>query len=157
MNIEKVIRDEKLEIYANLVAGLVILAAGIFFTVSETAVKINEKAIIGLSFIPLAAAFGTAYQLRAIQKHPKETRSMVIAMSDERLAARRNEAEAIAHRLMGWLLRLTFFGYTLMFPADIFETVGWWFITFLFCLSYLLPVVVLGFIGKKAEEDPIEE
>ncbi len=40
MNIEKVIREENLELYANL-------AAGIFFSINEVTVKINEKAMNG--------------------------------------------------------------------------------------------------------------
>ncbi len=47
---------------------------------------------------------------------------------------------------MGWILRLTFFSYTLLFPSDIFETVGWWFIFIFSGLSYLLPAAGTRFL-----------
>lgn len=152
MDYEKVLQNKKLEMYANLAVGLVLLGSGIFFSVSKMALTINAKAVVGFSFIPLAAAFGTAYYLRTLQKRPQELRSMMIEMSDERLAAARNEADAIAHRIISWLLRLAFFGYILIVPSETFETVGWWMVFCLFLLSYFLPEIVLWFKGRQKEE-----
>jgi hypothetical protein len=144
MNKNAVLRSEKMKLAANLVAGLVLMAVGIYWRMQGTALGWNPKALIGLGFIPLAIAIGKAVQLYTFNRHPKESMPVLIAMSDERLQAERNAADAAANRFLTWLLYLLFLGYSLMFPTDVFETPAWWILFALFILATLLPAAILG-------------
>ena len=144
MNKNAVLRSEKMKLAANLIAGLVLMAVGIYWRLQGTALSWNPKALIGLGFIPTAIAIGKAVQLYTFNRHPKESMPVLIAMSDERLQAERNAADAAANRFLTWLLYLLFLGYSLMFPTDVFETPAWWILFALFILATLLPAAILG-------------
>ena len=115
--------------------GIVLLAAGIIFSLMGIYFIQNNKAFIGLSFIPLSVAFVYYIKLSRIKKSPQKMRNIIINENDERLVALRNEADAKAFKALQGALFLTYMGYTLMVPEDIFESVGWWII--LFSYSFL--------------------
>jgi hypothetical protein len=147
MENKTVIRKEQIEIVADLVAAALLLGTGVLLLLLK--VDFNSRAFIGSSFIPIAMAGSAWYKIWAIRKYPKEMRPLIISLQDERLTAARNEADAITHNILQWLLRLSFFCYTLIVPADIFESVGWWITFVLFFLSIFLPIIVLRYTSKE--------
>lgn len=153
MDISRIIRQKRIEIVANLIAGTMLFGAGLLFTGFKVDIVPNHKAVFALGFIPLSFAFSSWIMLNSIKKHPGEMKEVIISINDERLTAARNEAEAMANRIIRWLLRLAFFGYTLILPADVFTTTGWWLIFTLFCLSYMLPLITPAFINGKPADD----
>ncbi len=148
MNKNAILKSEKMKLAANLFAGLVLIAVGSYWRMQGTALDWNPKALIGLGFIPVGIALSKAVQLYTYSRNPKESMPALIAMSDERLQAQRNTADAAANRFLTWLLYLLFLGYTLMFPKDIFESPAWWILFALFIVATLLPAAILAFISR---------
>jgi hypothetical protein len=151
MNTDHIIKRDRLEMIINIAVGIVLLAAGIFMRVQNIHIIQNNKALIGLSFIPLAIAFTKWFNLYNIRKHPKQMSTVIISENDERLVNERNEAEANTSRVFRWMLYLIFMGYSLIVPSDVFEAAGWWIVFSLFCMSYLLPLIFLKRISKKSD------
>lgn len=152
MNTEKVIKNWKTIVALNLITGLLLLSAGIIFDIYNINIVQNNKALVGLSFIPLAVALCSFVNLLMLKRSPRSMRDIVISETDERLTAIRNEADAKAFRVLRWALLLAFFGYTLMVPSDVFEAIGWWILLVFFFISQFLPAVFykIGF-GKDSE------
>ncbi len=147
METKSVVRKERIEIIADLVAAVLLLGIGIVLTVLK--VDFNNRAVIASSFIPLAMAGAAWYKIWAIRKYPKQMRPMIVSLQDERLAAARNEANAITFDILQWVLKLSFISYAVMVPEDIFESFGWWLIFALFFLSTVVPVVALRFTARE--------
>lgn len=147
METKSVIRKERIEIIADLVAAVLLLGTGLILMALE--VDFNNRAVIASSFIPLAMAGAAWYKIWAIRKYPKQMRPMIISLQDERLTAARNEANAITFDILQWVLKLAFISYTLMVPDDIFESIGWWIVFALFFLSTVVPVVALRFTARE--------
>ncbi|MGE5450188.1 MAG: hypothetical protein ACM3PA_02275 [Methanomassiliicoccales archaeon] len=143
----------KLNLVGNLILGALLLVCGIVFTIQDINLLPNNKALIGISFIPLAMAFSQWLNIFMIKKYPQEMSPSIIASHDERLVLIRNAAEAQTQRIIRWLLNLVFIGYTLMVPAHIFETVSWWAVVFFWALSYALPVLFLQLGNRKEGND----
>ena len=57
MNTEKIIKDSKVIILVTLSIGIVLFVAGIIFSLMGISLIQNNRAFIGLSFIPLSVAF----------------------------------------------------------------------------------------------------
>lgn len=141
MNTEKVIRKWQTIMVCNLAAGLVLLSAGILFRILDINIIQNNKAIIGLSFIPLVSGLYALFYVSSIKRSPKTMKAVIVSESDERLTYIRNESDAKAFRVLRWSLTLAFFGYTLMVPSDIFEATGWWILLVFFFISQFLPAI----------------
>jgi len=114
------------------------LAVGILFELMDSKLLPNNKAVVALSFIPLAVAFASYVTLQTIKKNPQKMKDVIISENDERLIALKNQADANAFKILQGILFFSYMGYTLMVPEDIFEAIGWWLITFLLLVSFLL-------------------
>ena len=143
MNTQNLIKKSKLIIKANLIVGTLLFIIGILMILFNINVVPNNKAIIGISFIPFAVAFSKWINLVFINKYPEEMAPSIVSENDERLVAERNLAEATTNRIFRWLLLLVFMGYTLVVPSDVFKTIGWWIVFALLCFSHLIPLVML--------------
>lgn len=150
METKTIVRKEKTEIVANLTAAALLLAVGLLLVLFR--VEFNNKAVIACSFVPAGMALAAWYKLHVIRKYPKQMKPLIISLSDERLVAARNQADAITHAIIQWLLRLSFFCYTLIMPEDVFESVGWWILFALFFISVFAPIIALRFTsGQEAQ------
>jgi hypothetical protein len=149
MNIKKSKLRLVSDICINLSVGLLLLIMGILTRVMELHWLENPKAIIGLSFIPLALAASKLFQLSRIKKHASEMEPLLISENDERLVAQRNEAEATSGKILRYLLYLLFLGYTLSTPSAVFDDAGWWMVFGLFFLSQTLPALFLTIASVK--------
>lgn len=150
MNTKKIVKETKLIMFSFLIVGLLLLAVGIIFSVFKINIIQNNKAITGLSFIPLSLALTYFIKLLLIKKSPKNMHDVIIFQYDERLVAIRNEADAKAFRILHWILFMVFMGYTLIIPDDIFESVGWWIILGLLLISYMLQVIFSILSNRKS-------
>jgi hypothetical protein len=153
MNTEKIIKETKVAMTASLVIGLVLLATGIVFSLLDINLIKNNKAIIGLSFIPLCVAFVYYLKLTRIRKSPQKMREILVNESDERLVALKNEADAKAFRIIQGALFLAYMGYTLMVPEDIFESAGWWILLVLLFVSFIAQGIISPKVMKKDNPD----
>jgi hypothetical protein len=143
--------------YANLIAGILLITAGILLNILNSPLIENKKAIIGLSFIPLGTSLYSWLNIYFIKKFPKGMKPVIVSENDERLVAIRNEADAITFQVLRWALMLVFFGYTFMVPKDIFETPSWWIIFGFYFMSYMLQGVLLNiYYGKNRKNDSEE-
>lgn len=149
MDTEKVIKETKMIMLGTLAIGLVLLAIGIGFSLLDINLIKNNKAIVGLSFIPLSVAFVYFLKLTGIKKSPHKMREILINESDERMVALKNEADAKAFRIIQGTLFLTYMGYTLMVPEDIFESVGWWILLVLLFVSFVSKAVIYTIVMRK--------
>lgn len=135
--------------YASLAIGLIILISGTLMAVMDMNFINNEKAVIGLSFIPLGNALYLWINQIFIKKYPAKMKPMVISENDERIVAMQNEADSITFRILRYALLLLYFGYTFMVPDDIFEAPSWWIMLAFFMASYLLQGLLLAYYYKK--------
>lgn len=157
MNTEKLIKETKAVMIGTLVLGLVLLAAGIGFDLLDIHIINNNKAIVGLSLIPLSIAFVSYLKLRRIRKSPQKMRETLVNESDERLVSLRNEVDAKAFRITQGALFFAYMGYTLMGPEDIFESPGWWILLGLLVVSFLSQGVIHASALKKESSEESEE
>lgn len=137
MDIEKIKKETKMIMIVTLVTGLLLLAAGISLRVMNIQWLENNRAVVGLSFIPLSVAAVYYFKLARLTKAPDKMRETLVNEMDERLAALRNEADAKAFKVIQGSLFLAYMGYTLIVPEDIFESVGWWILLALMVVSFM--------------------
>ena len=137
MDIEKIKKETKMIMIVTLVTGLFLLAAGISLRVMNIQWLENNRAVVGLSFIPLSVAVVYYFKLARLNKSPDKMRETLVNEMDERLAALRNEADAKAFKVIQGSLFLAYMGYTLIVPEDIFESVGWWILLALMVVSFM--------------------
>lgn len=137
MNTDKIVKETKTIMLVSLLIGLALLEAGIMFSWLGINLVPNNRALVGLSFIPLSVALMYYVKLVSIRKSPQKMHPLIISESDERLVALKNEANAQAFRILQAALFLTYMGYTLMVPADIFESIGWWILLGLLLLAFI--------------------
>jgi hypothetical protein len=140
---EKIVHDTRTKIVASLIAGATLVGAGIVAAVLRPDLSQFGKTLVSLSFIPFAVSLSHWLNICLLRRRPQAMRPFVVAESDERLIAQRNEAEAAASRVMRFALYLTFLGYSLLVPADVFVAAGWWILLALLFVSYALPMFML--------------
>lgn len=147
MDVQKIVKESKIIMYTALVTGLVLLAAGVIVGMMDLP-SINSKALVALSLTPWAVAAMYFVKVRKITKSPQQMRSLIINEIDERLVAQRNEADHQAFKIVQAAIFLTYMGYTLMFPGDVFEAVGWWILLGLLFTTMFAPALLLQRIIK---------
>lgn len=157
MNTEKIIKETKVIMIVTLVIGLVLLVTGISFDLLDIHIIKNNRAIVGLSFIPLSVAFVYYLKLTRIKKSPQKMREILVNENDERLVALKNEVDAKAFRIIQGALFLAYMGYTLMVPEDIFESVGWWILLVLLFVSFISQGVIHTKVSRKDNSKENEE
>ncbi|OMF36681.1 hypothetical protein BK133_08520 [Paenibacillus sp. FSL H8-0548] len=138
MSGEKIVKEAKVTMSVSLIVGLVLLLVGLVFRQLDITLISNNKALIALSLLPLSLAFVSFLKLLRIKKSPQKMRSIIIKESDERLVTLNNEADAKTFKLLQGVLFLTYFGYTFIFPHEIFESAGWWILLILLLGSMIL-------------------
>ncbi|MDD5492321.1 MAG: hypothetical protein PHV60_06550 [bacterium] len=152
MNADKIAKEAKTIVIANLSLGTVLLVTGIILNV--LAVIQNAKAVVALSFIPFGIALTYFVKLWMLTRSPEKIRSIIIHETDERLVALKNEADATTFRILKWTLFLTYMGYTLMVPEDIFESIGWWILlTLLFVAFFLQGILYKSIMDKNTPKE----
>ena len=149
MNTEKVIKETKVIMLVMLAIGLTLLSIGIIFSLLDSHLIRNNRAIVGLSFIPLAVAFIYYLKFTQIKHSPLKMRKILVNETDERLVALKNEADAKSFKIIQGILFLTYMGYTLMVPEDIFESTGWWILLVLLFLSFVVQTVIFTVVMRK--------
>lgn len=138
MDTGRIVRESKTMMMVSLVVGVIILGVGIVFSMMGSGIISNPKAIVGLSFIPFGVAFTYYMKMVSIQKAPQKMKEIIIQENDERLHALKNEADAKALRIVEGILFLTYTGYTLAVPGDIFEAVGWWLLMIVMFAAFII-------------------
>lgn len=141
MNTDKVVKESKTIMMVTLVIGAALLATGIIFKLLEINFlpKNGATAIVALSLTPFGTAFAYYVKLSRIKKSPQK---FIINEIDERLVALKNEADAKAFKIVQGALFLTYMGYTLMIPKDVFESVGWWILMILLLTSFISQAIL---------------
>lgn len=156
MDTPKSIKTAQKTMLVTFIIGLALLITGIVLEFFNINIVENTRGLIGLSFIPLAMALFSYIRIDRIKKSPDNIRYLLLYVDDERIQALKNDANARAFKLVHYALFLCYMGYTLIVPADIFEAIGWWILTFLLVLSFGAQSVLLS-IALKNEATTEEE
>lgn len=157
MNGEKTIKETKMIMTVSLIVGVVLLTVGLVLRQGEIALLSNNKALLALSLLPLSLAFVSFLKLSKIQKSPKKMRSILIKESDERLVALNNEADAKTFKVLQGMMFLAYFGYTFMFPQEVFKSVGWWILIIFLLSSMFLQGLFRHLLCKRNSNDGLNE
>ena len=64
-------------------------------------------------------------------------KNIIISENDERLVELKNEADSTAFKIVKGAIFLSYMGYTLMVPGDVFESVGWWILLALLFITFI--------------------
>lgn len=132
-----------------LAAGALLLFAGIMMNVLDLQLLSNNRALIGLSFIPFSVAGVYLWKYYTLKNHPEKIKNIIVSESDERLVQVKNEADAKSFRLTQALIFLAYMGYTFAVPEDIFEAPGWWLLLLLLMFSFLGRGILLAAAMKR--------
>lgn len=157
MNTEKILKESKVIMIVTFVVGVLLLATGIIFTVLDVTLIKNNRALIGLSLIPLSVAFMYFYKYTQIKKSPNKMKEIIINENDERIVNLKNEADAKAFMIVKGTIFLAYMGYTLMVPEDIFEAVGWWILLVILFVSFMSQGIITAMAMLKNKSDENQE
>lgn len=157
MSGEKTVKETKMVMIVSLIVGVVLLTFGIVSRPLDIALISDNNALLALSLLPLSLAFVSFLKLSRIKKSPQRMRSIIIKESDERLVALNNEADAKTFKILQGVLFLAYFGYTFIFPQEVFESVGWWILIILLLSSMLLQGIFRHLICKSNSNDDLNE
>lgn len=138
MSGEKTVKEAKMAMMVSLLVGFVLLTVGLASRQWDIALLSDNKALFALSLLPFGLALASCLKLFRIKNSPQKMRSMMIKENDERLVAMNNEADAKTFKILQGILFLTYFGYTFIFPEEVFKSVGWWILIVLLLGSMLL-------------------
>ncbi|GAA0378404.1 hypothetical protein [Bacillus horti] len=148
MSGEKIVKESKMVMTVSLIVGLALLAVGLVSRQWDIPLLSDNQALFALSLLPLSMAFVSFLKVSRIKNSPQKMRSILIKESDERLVALSNEADAKTFKILQGALFLAYFGYTFIFPQEVFESVGWWILLVLLLGSMLLQGIFRHRIGK---------
>lgn len=137
MNTEKIVKEARIIMIIDIIVGVVLLGLGIVFSIIDVSFIPNKKALIGLSFIPFSVALIYYFKLSTIKKTPQKMKNIIISENDERLVELKNEADSTAFKIVKGAIFLSYMGYTLMVPGDVFESVGWWILLALLFITFI--------------------
>ncbi len=153
MNVNKIVKEARVIMIVGLVIGFLLLGLGIVFNILDVGFIENKRALIGLSFIPFSIAIIYFIKLSGIRKTPDKMKNIIITENDERLVALKNEADAVAFKIVQGAIFLSYMGYTLLVPEDIFESVGWWILMGLLFIAFMSQ----GILAARAMKNPKSE
>lgn len=158
MNTNKIIKEAVVISVAGAVVGAILLAIGVVLKLREVSVIENDRAFIGLSFIPFTIAAVYLGKIFMIKKYPQKMKSAILKETDERLTAMRNEADAVAYKITQAVIGLMYFGYTIMVPQDVFESSGWWLLLAAYFVTFFSKDIVRAVVMRKAmSTEDVEE
>jgi len=148
---EKVIKTTKAVMIVNLAVGIALVVLSLVLTGLKIEFLSNQRAIVGISFIPFGIALASFLSLYFMRRDPKGP--LVTYERDERIQAIRYETDSKAFRVLRWALMLFYFGYTFIVPNDIFEAPGWWVTLGFFFMSFMLPGILFKVALGKEQKD----
>ncbi|SEN47597.1 hypothetical protein SAMN04488134_101173 [Amphibacillus marinus] len=143
MDTESVIKAAKLKICVGIVVSIGLFITWFIFETSELSFS-NHKVFIALSLIPFSVSLVSFLKLMKLNKYPQT----IVAETDERLVAEKNEADAKTLKIIQGTLFLIYLSYTFVIPDDIFKTIGWWMTLLVLLISLFLPLL-FRYLGRK--------
>lgn len=144
MDVEALLKRERMFAVVSLVLGIAILGVGLLFNPHG-----YHKAMEAISIVLFAMAFASLVKIRAL----KRGGAVPVAEYDERIVAARNQADAVSLEVVRRVLFVAYLFYTFVSPQDIFQALSWWILLSVSMLSLLLPPLVLGNINKRFQPD----
>lgn len=153
MNTQKIVKEARLIMTVGIIFGVVLLGLGIVFGIMDVSFISNKRALIGLSLLPFSVAFVYYLKLTGIKKAPEKMRNIIINENDERLVALKNEADSKAFKITQAAIFLSYMGYTLMVPEDIFESVGWWLLIILLFITFISQGLLAAYAMKRPKSE----
>ncbi len=145
----KFIKNQKTILIYNLIFGLILLAAGIIFSLNNVKILPDNKAIIALSLMPFGVALSAIINLALGRKKPHSIEKVLIRNNDERIRKIKHKAEAKTLQILSWALSIVFFGYTLSYPSHAFTNPIWWSVFAFMLAPDLLSVMFEIFYSRK--------
>ncbi len=156
MNTDKIIKESRIILIISVILGTILFGMGIVFNIMEVNFIANTKSIIGLSFIPFSLALVYYFKISRIKKSPQKMINIITSENDERLIALKNGADSQAFRIIQASIFLSYMGYTLIVPQDIFESVGWWILMMLMLITFISQGLLTAKALKVPKNDDYE-
>lgn len=157
MSVEKYVKDTKVIMTVSLITGLVLLTTGLVFSQWDMSLISDNKALLALSLLPFSLAFVSLLKLLRIKKSPRKMRNILIKENDERLVALSHEADAKTFKILQGALFLAYFGYTFIFPQEVFQSAGWWILMILLIGSMSIQGIFRHRLCKSNANDGLSE
>lgn len=148
MNTEKILKNTKTTIMIGLTTGFLLLLLGLTIGSLNKSFEIYRKGIVALSFIPFSVSIASYIKLRMVKSNPVKMKNLIISESDERLITIKNEADAKAFRIVQAAVFMSYMGYTLLVPEDIFKAVGWWILLTLLLVTFVSQGIIAYVLNK---------
>jgi hypothetical protein len=82
-------------------------------------------------------------------------KNIIISENDERIVALKNEADARAFKIIQGAIFLSYMGYTLLVPEDIFEAVGWWILMGLLFIAFISQGILAAKAMKNSKDQKV--
>jgi hypothetical protein len=146
-----VIKEYKIKALAHCIIGLIFLGVGVGLW-SDTLKFVDSskaKVFFGLTIVAVATAIGPFINYYLLKKNTKEMESLIVAETDERSIAVRNEAYAKTFSILKWVIIYITLAYTFMFPKEAFVSFAWWSIFIIFLTAMIMSVGIYIFVNKK--------
>jgi len=124
------------------VIGALLFVAGLVFHLADVHIVPNNKALMAMSLIPFSVAFVYFTSHSRMLNSDQRLAKRRIRLTDERLVAAKNQSDALSFKLLQAALFVSYMGYTLFVPDDVFRSVGWWMLMGLLMLSFLAQTVL---------------
>lgn len=137
MNTKKIVKEVKIIAITCSIIGFLLIGLSIILSALDVNFIENKKALVGLSFIPLSIALIYYLKVSIIKRSPEKVKNIIITENDERISALKNEAGAKSFKIVQGAVFLSYMGYTLLVPEDIFESVGWWILLALLIITFV--------------------
>lgn len=154
MNTEKIIKEARIIVITCSVIGVLLIVLFAFLSISDIFIISNKKALVGLSLTPFSMALIYYLKISTIKRSPEKVKNIIITENDERISTLKNEAAAISFKIIQGAIFLSYMGYTLLVPEDIFESVGWWILLALFLLAFISHgVISMKLMANNAKEN----
>jgi hypothetical protein len=129
--------------------GAIFLLLGLVQSLNIVNITGNAKVLFGLAVFAFCAGIGPFYNFYLLKKDAASMKPIVVSESDERNLTVRNETYARTFSILQWVITYIFFGYTWLFPKEIFVSFGWWSILVIFMSAILIKIPIYIMVNKK--------
>lgn len=147
----KIKKEYKIKFLSHCFIGVIFLLIGVAEVCNIINIVNSSKAKVffGMAFIAFSTSLGLFLNYYLLKKDSTSMEKMIVAESDERNIAVRNEVYAKTFLILKWIITYLLFTYTFLFPKEIFVSFGWWSLSLIFLSSMVMSGSIYIFVNKK--------
>lgn len=144
-----IIKKYKISFFTHCIIGLTFFLLALAEGLNIIDIVENNKILGGMAILALGASGAQFLYFYMIKKNSPSVQPIIVAESDERNIAVKNEAEAKTFSVLKIMIFYIYFAYTFLFPEEIFVSFGWWSVTIIFMTSVIMSGLIFFFVNKK--------